>query len=754
MAGSGTAARGRAAARRPGVVRAVLLLVVFGVTLGGLHTSLEGVVWWILSIVLCAIVFGAGLIVRAMLPTRVLLGRILSPLAGIAAASLAIILRFSADVSAWGFVPTPATIERFQKLVRDAGYSITWQNVPANADEPISFVLALGVAVLAVVAEIFAFSLRLPALVGLPLAAIFLVPGITPEGATDGWFFAGSALAYLALLLAERPKKFLPAIAVGSIAVVSGLILPGVLPSTDITVTSSGLGPSVSTGVNPMIRLGDDLREKEKHVALTYSTVSGAPEYLRLVEVSNFYSNRWGPTQPYLDPDNRPNEFPRPPGLAVDVLTQREVTYIHVANLLSPWLPVPYPASSVIGLDGSWQYLPASFTVASNQTLARGQNYTVSSMKLLPTPEQLLAAGTRVPSGLSDYLALPPDTPTIIADTAKTVTGRATGNYEKAIAIQEFLRSAPFQYSETAPVTDGYDGTGVDYVAAFLQQHSGYCIHFASAMAVMARELGIPSRIIVGFQPGHLQNGDDNGRKLYEVTTADLHAWPELYFSGIGWVRFEPTPSRGSVPEYARQSAVGVPPATVPGSGAANPATRDTQGGHPQLDAGPTVARWLTSGDSTAWIVVGGTLAALIALILLPAMMRFARRRRRIRALRSGSGSAASAWHEILESAEDIGIIVGETLTPRGVVARLERVRGMSGAGSDALARIRDAVEREEYGRPHAAAEAVPRPALATDLTEVLSRLSTSVDSGTRMRAALLPPSLVQRARRVVARFA
>lgn len=741
---------------RIGLVRAVLILGAFAVTLGGLHTILEGAGWWILSMALCAIVFGAGLVVRKLLSANGTLGRILSPIAGAVAVAVAILIRFSADVSVLGFVPTAETLAKFRVLVRDAGYSITWQNVPANADEPISFVLALGVATLAVLAEVFAFSLRLPALVGLPLAAIFLVPGVTPEGATDGWFFAGSALAYLAILLAERPKKFLPAIAVGSIAVASGLVLPGVLPSTDITVTSSGLGPSVATGVNPMIRLGDDLREKDKHVALTYSTVSGTPEYLRLVEVSDFTSDTWGPSQPYLDPNNRLSQFPRPEGLAVEIQTQREVTYIHVANLLSPWLPIPYPASSVIGLDGSWQFLPESLTVASNDALARGQNYTVSSMKLQPTPEQLLASGTRVPDGFEEYLALPTDTPPIIASTASTVTAGASGNYGRAIAIQEYLRSSPFLYSETAPVTEGYDGAGVEYVAAFLEQHRGYCIHFASAMAVMARELGIPSRIIVGFQPGHLITGDDQGRKLFEVTTADLHAWPELYFNDIGWVQFEPTPSRGSVPEYARQSTVGVP--AVPGSGADSPDTsgRNLDDAGPTIDEGPTVARWLTSGDSSLWLSLAGALAFLILAILSPAIVRSARRHRRIRALKSGAATAASAWRELLESAEDVGILLGDTLTPRGIAARLERVRGMSGPASDALARIRLAVEQDGYGRPpgHGGANATRGRELADDLAEVISRLSASVDGNTRMRAMLLPPSLVRRARRTVARFA
>jgi transglutaminase-like putative cysteine protease len=746
-------ARGARRWDRTALLRAAVLLAAFAVTLGGLHTILEDAGWWFLCVTLCLIAFGVGVLVRTLMPGHPLLARIVSPLAAAVALAAAIVIRFAPATALLGFIPTGATFGAFGTLVRDAGYSITWQNVPATADEPISFVLALGVGALAIVAEIAVFSLRLPALAGLPLAAVFLVPGMTPEGETDGWFFAASALAYLGLLVVGRPRQAIPALAIGAAAVVSGLVLPGALPSTDITATSSTLGPSVSTGVNPMLRLGDDLRDTDKHVALTYSTVSGQPEYLRLVEVSDFFSKDWGPSQPFLDPAHRPVDFPRPPGLAVGVSTGNEVTYVHVANLQSPWLPVPYPASSITGLAGSWQYLPDSFTVASNLTLARGENYTVTSVQLTPTPEQLLAAGTSVPSGFGDYLALPPDTPAVIATTAREVTAGETSNYEKGLALQEYLRSAPFQYSVTAPVTDGYDGTGVEYVAAFLEQHRGYCIHFASAMAVMARELGIPSRIIVGFQPGSLQNGDDRGRRLFEVTSQDLHAWPELYFSGIGWVRFEPTPTRGSVPDYANQTVAGVPPVQGEQPGPANPSTgKDPQSG-PQIDAGPTVARWLTSGDWSSWLAIGGVVVLLAGIVLLPAMLRGLRRRRRIAALRSGRGSAASAWQEVLESAEDVGVVVAPTLTPREAVARLDRTRGMSAAGSEALERIGRAVEAEGYGPP-GPADRARRAGLADDLATVLACLRAGIDGNGRIRATMLPPSLVARATNVVSRFA
>lgn len=731
-----------------------MVLATFAVTLGGLHTILEGVGWWVLCVTLCATVLGAGALVRAVLSHRILLARVLAPMVALIATAIVIMVRFGAGTATLGIIPTSATWTRFGKLIRDAGYSITWQTVPARADEAISFVLALGVIVLVVVAEVVAFSLRLPALVGLPLAVIFLIPGLTPEGRTDGWFFAASAMTYLALLLVGRRWHAAPVLAVGVLAVVSGLVLPGALPSTDIAVTSSGLGPSVSTGVNPMLHLGSDLRDNVKRTALTYSTVSGEPEYLRLAEISDFSGQDWGPDRPALDIQNRPVSFPRPPGISREVTTAREVTYIHVANLASPWLPLPYAPSAVTGLEGSWQYLPSSFTVASNHDLARGQNYTVASVQITPTPEELLAAGTRVPSGLEQYLRLPADTPKVIGDTARSVTASERTNYAKALALQEFLRSEPFHYSESAPEAEGYDGTGVAYVAAFLTQHKGYCIHFASAMAVMARELDIPSRIIVGFQPGSLQSEQDQGRRLFAVTTRDLHSWPELYFDGIGWVRFEPTPSRGEVPAYANQTVAGVPPVTAPAAGSTSTPGRDPNTGAPMIDDGPTAANWMSTTTSFGWLVVGGALLGLIALVLIPAGLRRVRRWRRLAAVTSGQGSMVSLWREIVDTAEDAGITVGLTLTPRAVLVRLQRARGMTDAAREALARVGDALEREGYGPPQLeGATAQERSALVADTKAIISCLVASTPTDAQLKSFLLPASLVARTRQAVRRW-
>src|SRR5690606_14718609 len=126
--------------------------------------------------------------------------------------------------------------------------------------------------------------------------------------------------------------------------------------------------------------------------------------------------------------------------------------------------------------------------------------------------------------------ALPEGLPSIIAETAFHAVGDAPSRYEQALALQEYLRSGDFEYSEETPVEQGFDGNGMDAPEVFLSVRSGYCVHYASAMAVMARVLDIPSRVAVGTLPGSSSKRTLADTRLFSVSTSDVHAWPELYF--------------------------------------------------------------------------------------------------------------------------------------------------------------------------------------------------------------------------------
>src|SRR4029453_7788764 len=215
---------------------------------------------------------------------------------------------------------------------------------------------------------------------------------------------------------------------------------------------------------------------------------------------------------------------------------------------------------AVTGLSGRWTWDPATLTIKAEDTTSRNQQYVVFSSVPRLTADALAQASGQPRNIPAEFTQVPANLPDSVRQTEKTVAGSGSP-FAKALAIQRYLRSPEFTYSLQAPVQNGYDGNGISVLADFLAQKSGYCVHFSSAMAVMARVEGIPSRIAVGYAPGRLTGETvalvgQGSFPEYEVDARDAHAWPELYFEGLGWVPFEPTPSRGVVPDYATESSV------------------------------------------------------------------------------------------------------------------------------------------------------------------------------------------------------
>jgi transglutaminase-like putative cysteine protease len=356
-----------------------------------------------------------------------------------------------------------------------------------------------------------------------------------------------------------------------------------------------------------------------------------------------------------------------------------------------------------------------------------------------------------------------------VRETADQVTSSAGSNYAKALAIQKYLRSSEFTYSLQAPVQNGYDGNGLSVLADFLAVKSGYCVHFSSAMAVMARVEGIPSRIAVGYAPGRLTGETvalvgQGSFPEYEVDARDAHAWPELYFEGLGWVPFEPTPSRGVVPEYATESS-------VPGSLSTNADEKDVPGATVTpppttipLPGGDTQAAGSAPSDPLP--TVFATVAAVLLLAAFlgsPRLSRVVLRRRRLNpkapADRGSPGapspdaappgqhdSAALAWAELQDLATDFGVPSTPSETPRHFSARLRsssvlgEAGGLDDAAHAAVMSLTADFERQRYGRPMEAAS----PAAAR-IAVVRESLRNNAGWLVRFRANWLPPSLMRR---------
>jgi hypothetical protein len=116
---------------------------------------------------------------------------------------------------------------------------------------------------------------------------------------------------------------------------------------------------------------------------------------------------------------------------------------------------------------------------------------------------------------------------------AETLTAHQTTALGKALAIQAYLRGGAYSYDTDA----GSAPAGQDPISYFLfDSHRGYCVHFASAMALLARAAGLPARVVGGYVTGHRAGA------AWVVEGSDAHTWPEIFFAGTGWVPFEPTP--------------------------------------------------------------------------------------------------------------------------------------------------------------------------------------------------------------------
>jgi len=182
-------------------------------------------------------------------------------------------------------------------------------------------------------------------------------------------------------------------------------------------------------------------------------------------------------------------------------------------------------------LRATWHGTTGEFIAAELQPLA----YTVSAYGYDLTVEALIRATDTPPDLVQEtYLQLPPELPTRVLNLASSITETASTPYEKAKRIETFLRQ--YEYTLDLPAPPENQDL-VDYFLFDLKK--GYCDYYASAMVVMARAVGLPARLAIGYSTGTY----DYTRQVFVVTEANAHAWPQIYIEPIGWVPFEPTAS-------------------------------------------------------------------------------------------------------------------------------------------------------------------------------------------------------------------
>lgn len=685
----------------------------------------------------------------ALLAVGSVLRRLRVPAVGVTVAELAVwagavTAAFFADEALFAVIPTPEVFEAVPQLVQEASGEILMGVAPLPPTTSISFVIVAAMGALAIALDHVVVTARMPLLASIALVAVWLIPAIAVPSEVNILAFAFLACAVLALIRAETRTREAPepgssagvtavAATIGAVAVVAALVTGPALPPP--VITAGGTGTLAS--IDPTLDLGDDLRQRNDVPVLTVRTDAPTLPYLRVATLSVFDGEVWRPDR--LRSVSLTDEAMRPVEVDEGIRVTQYRTTVAISNLASAYLPVPFPAVGVTGLDGLWRTVPYSRTVISGQANAQGQDYEVVSQVPRPTVEQIRATRADVPEQVVDVRTLPESTPASVYELAEEVTAEAPNDYDRLIALQSWFRSDEFSYSLRSPVLEGFDGSGSDAVAAFLEVREGYCVHFAGAFALMARTLGMPSRIVVGFLPGEYTGDTEGGQRLAEVRTSQLHAWPEVHFEGIGWVAFEPTKSLGNATRFLAASEAGVDdggediagptPTTTPTSTAsAAPVERPDEG---PTDAAGTAVRLV---DLRPYLA---TIASVLALALAPLLASTLRRR--LLARRAAAGDVLAAWRMLQHATLDLGAPVPAAESPRAFGSRLVTLLDAPAAE---VSRLVTAVERASYAPTGAGAT-------GTDLAEaaetVRAAMLAAAPTPIRLRALLLPRSLVIR---------
>jgi transglutaminase-like putative cysteine protease/predicted transcriptional regulator len=697
---------------------------------------------------------------------------------------------FAARLSMAGIVPTRASISYLSTLV-SSGMQERYLEPPVPGNPGIILVAAAGIGLMAAATDLIAVRLRSPAIAGLPLLALYCVRITTSakQGGTGATVvFCLGMIGYLALLAADGRERLRiwgrlvtvwhssaadPAEAaeapdtralaasgrrIGLAAACLALIAPLLVPGINVhdllrsqTGGGVGQGGTLIATPDPMVEMRQQLLSTSARPVLTYTTNAPNPQYQYLqVYVLNYDQSNQEWTlvlpQPQGSASLNGNALRPAPGVTADTSVTRPTTKITLSQGAVGYearlgaLPLPYAPARVQIPEGGWQEDDATQMVYSTQPQMSGLPYTVTSTEVKPTPRQENLAPSYPASISGNYLSFPAGPGRELAALAARITKGARTPYQKAWKLQSYFHSGAFSYDLNVSLPDGIPGL-VDFLYTV---RAGYCQQFAFAMAALARLVGIPSRIAVGYTAG-----TSNGKGTWTVTTADAHAWPELYFKGMGWLRFEPTPGgaagqgTATVPQYAGGAppGYGKEPTTTPYG--AGPGGRIAKGGIPDLahlrrpgiggGGGPALS--VGHGRSIVpWILLAVAIALGLGLITPPIARRLIRSHR----LRTAddAGLAHATWRELHDDLADYGLGCRASESPRAVASRIVTTLRLDPATAEALDRIARAEERARY-----ATAPLPGATLAADSAAVRRALAKQADWIRRWRARLMPTS-------------
>jgi transglutaminase-like putative cysteine protease len=594
---------------------------------------------------------------------------------GLAAVAILLGLIYFRDSTRFGF-PSGATIEQFRTSMR-----LVWRQFP-HAVSPVpsegSFAIAAttALALCAWLADSFAFRAYGRAEAVVPAGVVFVFTsalGVDRNRVFVAALWIGSAILTIAALrmahsrddsawMGKRRQSLwsaLPAAIVCALFATTGAAavapnLPGA--GQKALLDTRNRDGDVTAVVSPLVDIRSRIVNKGNVELFTVSTAT--PRYLALASLGSFDGTRWST----LGEDVRPADGPLG---SIPVPGETITDDIRITRLVGQLAPAPRTATAAAWQgDRAMLWGDETGSLYVDGGLQAGYQYQVSAVDDDPSPDELRAATVSTPPSQA-YIDLPKSLPQEIRDLANEVVAGATTPYDQAIALQNWFRT---QFHYTTTVQRGHSN---DAMINFLQIRQGYCEQFAGTFAAMARVIGLPTRVMVGFTPGQL--GSDN---LYHVFGRHAHAWDEVWFDGYGWVLFDPTPGRGApgaeghtgvTPNQDTSNGTpgGVPEKNTPIVSSPPPSVpaRDRPDGgqtQPSTPRNPILKQPSKDGSNGGWIVTGIVLAIIAWVVAMPKVMtRWSRRR-----AKSAADRVTAAWAAAVRSLSMAGAPRMAGLTP------------------------------------------------------------------------------------------
>jgi transglutaminase-like putative cysteine protease len=503
----------------------------------------------------------ASVAIAALFERRGLLLATLASLAGLAFAITWIVL----PQTAWYGLPSVRTLRAVGRSLEFVGQQARVRVAPTPPLPPL--MLAAVTAVWTAAFSSHALAIR----AGSPLLAV--LPPIALVGFADTVLEDGARPIYAIVLLAaaiavvfadglrrvrqwgpvwsgSRTRRLGPSVRgsrpVALMVIATAVLVPGLLPGfrSEPLVDLSTAGDE-GAGLDPFISIHAQLDDEE--VRDLFEVETSQAQYWRLYTLDVFDGEDWRSS----DPDGSlggesvsvPSVLPQAPAYRFPPDTQTQPFTFRVLSDFDPAHALPMaqsPEEITSGDLGDVTWDPYRGQAFLDGGLDAGLEYSVRSRIVVPTADELALVHNLTPEQYGRWTDLPEDAlDPRIEQIANEWTDGAASDYDKVLAIQRRFHADGFEYDTDVEIADDADA-----LLTFLTQTKiGFCQQYATAMAVLARELGIPARITVGYQAGTLQ---DDG--TYLVQTKNAHAWVEVFFEGYGWLQFEPTPGRGTHP--------------------------------------------------------------------------------------------------------------------------------------------------------------------------------------------------------------